>query len=728
MRNRSSLLRSCGGALLGLSVLLVLGACQNPIARFAGRGGSLSITVADGVSRTFLPGISMSPTGYRIEGAGPDGAAFERSLNGTSSISVTELAFGDWNIEVTATNADGTPIGVGSAAAVVHTNETTAVNVLVVPYSGFGTLSLQITWPAVDIEAAQVSATLLPGVGSSRTLQFIVDREAGTASFAANDVASGYHTLTVKLLDNGALAMGAVEVVRIADGQATSGTLSFANVNRPGGAIAIDITPQMDEPLTVSITGEAATKALDQTLGLTASIAETEISATYVWYVNGEARGTGSGFLFDDSWVEGVYRIDVTAFGADGKRAGSATTNLEVVSGPAALPDGPNDSPLTLWDDGTNHKIPSDCFASVYGSSVVLAGAYGRYVASWNDDGWKAWDGSGPGTSPLYADELFRTISPSRLTSMTEYSGVLYFLGMDSRSNVALTSFDGHRWRYDDGSGEGSGAYGRNDDFSATTHTQITNSLPQLAVYRDTLVVVTADLEISSYDGSAWRYADGSGDGTGVHHPKPGATALLSTYEAAPFGDALYVGTVTQTGAVEWVTGVSSFDGTEWKLADGSGSGSASFLQIERGNGYGVPAVALGVFDSTLVVSNTSYGIASYDGAGWRMPDGSGSGSGVYHDNTLGQTVDFLQAGNQLLLLSAYGYISSWDGSAWRRYDGEGSGTGLYSDGSDSVGFSNHYRSALFRGYLVHSAYRNVAVYDFARRAWLNTPMSGGGS
>ena len=53
--------------------------------------------------------------------------------------------------------------------------------------------------------------------------------------------------------------MGAVEVVRIVAGQTTSGTYAFTNVNRPGGAVQVNITPAMAEPIPVSISGVPAT-------------------------------------------------------------------------------------------------------------------------------------------------------------------------------------------------------------------------------------------------------------------------------------------------------------------------------------------------------------------------------------------------------------------------------------------------------------------------------------
>jgi len=169
-------------------------------------------------------------------------------------------------------------------------------------------------------------------------------------------------------------------VVRIVADQTTSGIFLFDNVNKPGGSIEVNITPEMADSLTVSISGASATKPENQSMSLSASIAETGVNATYVWYVNGNSEAAGETFVFDDTWKEGYYRIDVTAFSADGKRAGSATANVEVTE-PQALAgfvttwktdnaDASNDDQITLplvsngsydftvyWGDGASGTI-----------------------------------------------------------------------------------------------------------------------------------------------------------------------------------------------------------------------------------------------------------------------------------------------------------------------------------------------------------------------------------
>jgi len=104
-------------------------------------------------------------------------------------------------------------------------------------------------------------------------------------------------------------------------------------------------------------------------------------NVTYVWYVNGDAKGTGSSFAFDNSWTQGYYRIDVTAFSADGKRAGSATTNVQVVA-PVAVPVVVVPADYTSSHIGTLKGVPAGSFqrdATAENISMVSAFRMSQY-------------------------------------------------------------------------------------------------------------------------------------------------------------------------------------------------------------------------------------------------------------------------------------------------------------------------------------------------------------
>ena len=55
---------------------------------------------------------------------------------------------------------------------------------------------------------------------------------------------------------------------------------------------------------------------------------------TYIWYLNGVSKATGTSasprFTFGSTLAVGYYRLDVTAFTADGSRAGAGTHRFTV--------------------------------------------------------------------------------------------------------------------------------------------------------------------------------------------------------------------------------------------------------------------------------------------------------------------------------------------------------------------------------------------------------------
>ena len=310
------------------AIILSLVSCRDPIS--ASGGGSLRISVAEGQGRLISPGINMTAASYLIEGKGPGTASFSTTITGSAAATIDSLVYGDWLVTVTAYNAGGVAIGGGTGTATITVSQVTSLPITVYSYVGLGTLTLGLNWSLASVALPTVEASLLPPSGSPRALAFSVNAGAGTASFSASDVATGYQTLTVLLKDNGALVMGAVDVVRIAKDQTTAGDFSFDTINKPLGAVSVSITGDMGDPLTVSISGAASTKTLVQSLALGASIAETGVIENFVWYVNGVFQGTGSGFTFGSSWLAGSYRITVTAFSADGSRAGSASTLITV--------------------------------------------------------------------------------------------------------------------------------------------------------------------------------------------------------------------------------------------------------------------------------------------------------------------------------------------------------------------------------------------------------------
>jgi hypothetical protein len=348
-------------ALLALIPALV--SCKPPWPEW----GTLSIEIAEPGAKTLVPGIDMTIAGYEVSGRGPGGMQFSRST-AAPSVTVMGLAFGDWTIAVDGKNAGGTIIAHGEAPVKVSTGATQPVSIAVVPVVGPGALALTVTWTAAAVGSPSLQSQLVPSQGAPTDLAFSIS-SPGKATSAASAIPSGYYTLVVKLLDNGQLVMGAVDVVRIVKDQTTSGAFTFTDINTGTGSISVSVTPRMDNPIPVAMSGQKAELGAGIPMSLTASAPPDVGNVTFVWYLNGVARGSGPSFTVNQTaspLAAGFYRLDVTAFTAAGARGGSTTCTFRVF---------PVRQVTLEWDPNTELNLAG------YRLHVGTAsGAYGRSV------------------------------------------------------------------------------------------------------------------------------------------------------------------------------------------------------------------------------------------------------------------------------------------------------------------------------------------------------------
>ena len=394
------------GILVAIMTGIVLIGCQGALDFL--KTGTLTLNVNEQVSRTLTPTISMAPASYLVAGAGPSGAAFSQSFPCGSSVTIPSLAFGEWTVTVTAKNSAGIAIGAGGCVVSVLSNKLVTANVTVIPYAGQGSLDLAVNWPASKVQLPTVTGTLLSSAGVERSLVFAVDASTGKATCVAANVSTGYHTLTLKLYDNGVLVKGAgaVEVVRIVKDQTTTGVFNFTNLGT--GSLGVNITPAMADALTVTISG-AATKPLDQSLSLGAAVSSPPSgTVTYKWYVNGDWAQDGAAFSFDSTWAAGSYRIDATAYSDDGTRAGSAKADVTVSSFASFVirQSGDGTSPTIIKTNGDTEIITFlGSQKAMLGSSAIDGRTLGSIVQlaiERLDDPTRFDAGSGPFCAPYF--------------------------------------------------------------------------------------------------------------------------------------------------------------------------------------------------------------------------------------------------------------------------------------------------------------------------------------
>lgn len=293
--------------------------------------GSLMIDVNHSIQPlTLLPGIDMTPVQYSFHGSGPNGDSFDVDENDLP-VFIYGLEAGEWTVTVNAMNADGIIIGQGGVTTTVQVSNTSTVIVTVVPVDGHGTMEITVLWNAADVESPSVSGQLVLASGAPIELSFnMVD--PGRAESVASSIPTGYHSLSIKLFDNGVAVMGGVEVVRIVADQTTSGLFEFYDITHPSGDIEINIVPEMNDPIEVTLSGQETSIVEGGTITVTATVPAGLDNVTYNWHLNGELKETGESYTFGNDLPLGVYQLNVTVFSTDALRAGSAQHVFTVVA------------------------------------------------------------------------------------------------------------------------------------------------------------------------------------------------------------------------------------------------------------------------------------------------------------------------------------------------------------------------------------------------------------
>jgi hypothetical protein len=280
--------------------------------------------------KLIIPDDDMIPATYDVMGIGPRGANFSFK-NVKPPIMASNLEPGVWYITVNAKNESGTIIATGEQFINLFPGQSQTVIMTVIPIEGFGAIDITMNWSPDDTWDPSVAAQLIPDTGAPIDLDFVMDTE-GIATYTGSDIPSGYHTLIVQLLDGGELTLGAVEVVRVLQGQTTTGTFDFYDINLAEASIQVNITPVMDDPIDVTMNSQIEEFGVGGFMTVEAEVPPDTGNVTYVWYINGNALATGVSFTTPSELPVGVYRLDVVAFTADGSRAGSTTYKFNVLN------------------------------------------------------------------------------------------------------------------------------------------------------------------------------------------------------------------------------------------------------------------------------------------------------------------------------------------------------------------------------------------------------------
>lgn len=303
--------------------------------RISPNGSALNIVLSNNVdSKAIVPSIDMIVTSYRITGTGPNDALLPTIADVPASqdtVEISDLSSGSWTITVTGLNSGGIAIGRGHGTVAVSQSDDSTLAIAVSPLTGSGTLHLTASWDTSSVGTNPVlNATLTPVGSTTSVIPFTMNVASSAAVYSNTAIEAGYYILSLVLLDGTSNCGGAVDIIRIAAGQTSSGIVSLVLSNH--GVIGVTITQQMNEPVTVALSGilSSITAASSMTVAASASNAS---GVTYYWYIDGVSVANGSSYTVNGSTLaSGQHRLDVLAITSDNLRAGSASFTFTVTN------------------------------------------------------------------------------------------------------------------------------------------------------------------------------------------------------------------------------------------------------------------------------------------------------------------------------------------------------------------------------------------------------------
>lgn len=320
--------------LLALAVLpfLAFSGCVEPSGDLGGNCSLSLRIVLSAERRSLVPAFDMTPASYGVTATGPEGRTAEGSTVG-SSVTLSDLAAGDWTVAVEARNGEGTAIGSGAASVTLAAGDEKELSIAVSPLAGHGTLDLAVLWTAAAVPAPSLRCLLVPAVGASLEMTFTLAE--GSGSCLRDDVPAGWYTLELTLASGGAAVTGAAEAVRIVQGRTTAGSFDFTEATAAASVIAVNLIPAPQDPLSVVLSGGWNEMGAGGTCPFKALVDGAAGSAR--WYLDGLRVAEGPSFSLGPGVATGLRRVDAVAVSADPCRAGSAGRLVRVLE---SLPQG----------------------------------------------------------------------------------------------------------------------------------------------------------------------------------------------------------------------------------------------------------------------------------------------------------------------------------------------------------------------------------------------------
>jgi hypothetical protein len=189
----------------------------------------------------------------------------------------------------------------------------------------------------------------------------------------------------------------------------------------------------------------------------------------------------------------------------------------------------------------------------------------------------------------------------------------------------------------------------------------------EIGTYRSYLIFGSTNGKVSSFDGINFRLSDGSGIGVGPFNNQTaiGANPIGSITEYNPTSDEYYL-CITEDAGIR----VASWDGAAWKNSAGTGAGSGPFDSGTVLGGTGILGSAV-YSTSFFVVFGGTGRVASWSAGVWKLYNGTGSGSGPFDNGTAIGANNILCATQFLtrfVVAGVGGRVGSWLAGVWTVY------------------------------------------------------------
>jgi hypothetical protein len=297
--------------------------------------------------------------------------------------------------------------------------------------------------------------------------------------------------------------------------------------------------------------------------------------------------------------------------------------------------------------------------------------------------------------------------------------GVLVLAGQSGK----VASFDGTAWKYPDGTGSGTGPYNDGTAMGSANINCLGFCQKGTAIGGGSLIVAGDSGRVASFVAGAWTAYNASGTGVSILANNgtviPGNITCMTTDGIVPICFAGASGNMGSFSGSAW-TNYSSVSGY---AANGS-SGTTNLIGTNQ-----IKAIAR-QGGSRIVVAGVGGRVGTNSGGTWTKYNDAGTGVSIFANNGTVIGANDINAivvsGSVTAFGGNTGLVGSWNGSAWTNYSAAGTGVSVLANNGTVIGAGNILCAALIDGKMVFAgASGRLGHWDTASSTWKNYNSAG---